>query len=88
MGVPPAALPYLGPGGAHLHEALVHHAQQGKEGLVLIVKAGAKNHRADDVGDGAAEEERGVKGETWQRQPGEPLGATATVPCSPLPRRG
>lgn len=55
----------LRPGGAHLNETLINHLQQFQELLVLIVKTAPEDHRTDDIGDGAAQEESGFNGGPW-----------------------
>lgn len=56
---------HLCPRCAHLNETLIDHLQQLQELLVLIVKAASKDDGTDDVGDSAAQEERGLDGRTW-----------------------
>ena len=58
-------LGYLGPSVTHLPEAVVHHFHEGLEFFVFVVKAISKDNGADDVGDGPAQEKRGVKGLPW-----------------------
>lgn len=54
--------PDLSPGAAHDLEVVINEADNGEQTLIIVVKAAAEDHRADDVGHGAAEHKRGVEG--------------------------
>lgn len=54
--------PDLSPGAAHDLEVVIDEANNGKQTLIVVVKAAAEDHRADNVGHGAAEHKRGVEG--------------------------
>ena len=54
--------PDLSPGAAHDLEVFIDEMDNGEQTVVVVVEAGTEDHRADNVGHGAAHHKRGVEG--------------------------
>lgn len=58
----PRAAPHLGTRGAEEAEVVIDQPNECQEMLILVVKSISEDYGADDIGDRAAKQERGVKG--------------------------
>ena len=54
--------PDLSPGATHDLEVFIDEVDNGEQTVVVVVEAGTEDHRADNVGHGAAHHKRGVEG--------------------------
>lgn len=54
--------PDLSPEAAHNLEVVIYELDNVEQALILVVKAAAEEHRADNIGHGAAQQNRGVEG--------------------------